>query len=62
MSWQTYDNPPTENQVNYMQGLCDFLNIDYEEIKPPTFAEASELIDELVGEAGEMESWRTDIW
>lgn len=57
-SWQTEGNQPTDNQVRYIKELCDHLNLDYEQIKPSTFDEASELIEELYDDAIVKNGWK----
>ena len=54
-SWDTerYNQPnsqPTSNQIEFIQELCDNLNLEYALYRPYTFDEASETIDELTHE------------
>ena len=43
---------PTNRQLQYIESLCDDLELEHSNYTPDSFIEASEMIDELKLEAG----------
>lgn len=50
-NWETTQNPPTVSQIEFVQALCEKLNLDYVAWEPANFNHARVIIEELREEA-----------